>query len=90
MPSKGSSALGPSDGFQIGNYFFGCQGSERHRGSSSHECLFASGGRNAEHGMIALRVRDPAARHEEAASAPFRSADLCAGRAYLLWLTFQS
>ena len=28
--------------------------------------LFVSGGRNAERGMIALRVQDPTARHEEA------------------------
>jgi hypothetical protein len=27
-----------------------------------------SGGRNAERGMIALRVQDPAARHEEASN----------------------
>jgi hypothetical protein len=32
------------------------------------EGLFVSGGRNAEHGMIALRVQDPTARHEEASN----------------------
>jgi hypothetical protein len=32
----------------------------------ARESLFVSGGRNAERGMIALRVQDPAARHEEA------------------------
>jgi hypothetical protein len=37
----------------------------RHRGSSSRKCLFVSGGRNSERGMIALRVQDPTARHEE-------------------------
>jgi hypothetical protein len=30
--------------------------------------LFVSGGRNAERGMIALRVQDPTARHEEASN----------------------
>jgi len=34
----------------------------------ARESLFVSGGRNAERGMIALRVQDPAARHEEAQS----------------------
>ena len=29
---------------------------------------FVSGGRNAERGMIALRVQDPTARHEEASN----------------------
>jgi hypothetical protein len=32
----------------------------------TRESLFVSGGRNVERGMIALRVQDPAARHEEA------------------------
>ena len=31
----------------------------------ARESLFVSGGRNAERGMIALRVQDPTARHEE-------------------------
>jgi hypothetical protein len=35
---------------------------EDHRPASS---LFVSGGRNAERGMIAPRVQDPTARHEE-------------------------
>ena len=34
-----------------------------------------SGGRNAERGMIALRVQDPAARHEEASNSGWRLRD---------------
>jgi hypothetical protein len=32
------------------------------------QSLFVSGGRNAERGMIALRVQDPTARQEEASN----------------------
>jgi hypothetical protein len=46
---------------------FGSQGNERQKGIIVLG-LFVSGGRNAERGMIALRVQDPTARHEEASN----------------------
>ena len=46
---------------------FGSQGNERQKGIIVPG-LFVSGGRNAERGMIALRVQDPTARHEEASN----------------------
>ena len=52
---------------QIGQLIFGTQGNERQKGIIVLG-LFVSGGRNAERGMIALRVQDPTARHEEASN----------------------
>jgi len=49
---------------QIGKLIFGSQGNESQKGIIVPG-LFVSGGRNAERGMIALRVQDPTARHEE-------------------------
>jgi hypothetical protein len=46
---------------------FGSQGNESQKGIIVPG-LFVSGGRNAERGMIALRVQDPTARHEEASN----------------------
>jgi hypothetical protein len=46
---------------------FGSQENERQKGIIVLG-LFVSGGRNAERGMIALRVQDPTARHEEASN----------------------
>ena len=47
-----------------GQLIFGSQENERQKGIIVLG-LFVSGGRNAERGMIALRVQDPTARHEE-------------------------
>ena len=52
---------------QIGKLIFGSQGNERQK-EIIVPGLFVSGGRNAERGMIALRVQDPTARHEEASN----------------------
>jgi hypothetical protein len=49
---------------QIGNEIFGSLGNESQKGIIAPS-FFVSGGRNAERGMIALRVQDPTARHEE-------------------------
>jgi hypothetical protein len=58
-------ALAERNSFQL---FFSCQTGDLHGDSTPRRSLFVSGGRNAERRMIALRVRDPAARQEEAPS----------------------